>query len=195
MADLGCSGRVSSPSADTSVTSLVSTSKPASVRDTSFATTRSTRFSRCLRRALATTSVVSAANPTSSGRSPPARCRPSSARMSGVRTSVQRQRVRVLVDLLSRRVGGSIVGHGGRHDDDVGVAPHAGPPRRAFPRRSSREPLRLRQEAGSLRWSADEHHAVRPGSGRRPQARNPSSRSSDCRGIAPGRWLRASAPP
>ena len=50
----------------TSVTALVSTSKPASVRDTSLATIRST----CLRRALlrarrATTSPVSAAKPTS----------------------------------------------------------------------------------------------------------------------------------
>ena len=68
IAVLDCRGRDSSPSAVTSVTSFVSTSKPASVRDTSFATIRSTPFSRCFRRAPATTSDVSAANPTSNGR-------------------------------------------------------------------------------------------------------------------------------
>ena len=46
--------------------------------------------------------------------------------MSGVLLQRQRQRVAVLRDLLRRRLGRRVVGHGGRHDDDVhpiGCAP------------------------------------------------------------------------
>ena len=53
------------------VAALLWTSKPASPRDTSFATMMSTSFVRNLARPRATTSLVSAANPTSTGEDRP----------------------------------------------------------------------------------------------------------------------------
>src|SRR5262245_15268691 len=88
---LVCSGSVSAPAAPTIVTALVSTSKPASVRETSLATITSACLRARLSIAFATTLSVSAAKPTSSGPFPDAnrRC-PRSPRISGVfvRTSV-----------------------------------------------------------------------------------------------------------
>src|SRR5688572_24395311 len=83
-----CNGSSSAPAAVTSVTALVSTSKPASARDTSLATMRSTRFCFSFSCAYDNTSSVSAAKPTSTGN----RCWrdgnvPRSPRMSFVRVS------------------------------------------------------------------------------------------------------------
>src|SRR5262245_29987479 len=60
-----CSGTAVSPSPSISVTALVSTSNPASPRDTSLATMRSIPLRARLSRARATASAVSAAKPTS----------------------------------------------------------------------------------------------------------------------------------
>src|SRR5688572_5858811 len=84
-----CNGSSSAPAAVTSVTALVSTSKPASARDTSLATMRSTRFCFSFSCAYDNTSLVSAAKPMSTGN----RCcwrdgsAPRSPRMSFVRVS------------------------------------------------------------------------------------------------------------
>ncbi len=80
----------------------------------------------------------------------------------------QRQRVRVLVDFLSRRVGGRVVGHGGRHDDDIGLGRTRD--NRIAHFRGGRHANQL--DSGrrlELRWSADEYHigAPTPGGARK----------------------------
>ena len=62
-----CSGISSAPAAETRVTALVSTSKPASGRDTSLATIRSAALCLSFDCAYDTTSLVSAAKPTNTG--------------------------------------------------------------------------------------------------------------------------------
>src|SRR6185503_173281 len=83
--DLACSGNGSGPSGPTMVTALVSTSKPASLRETSLATMRSACLRSRFAAAEATTFSVSAAKPMRTGPSPFARRRlPRSPRMPGV---------------------------------------------------------------------------------------------------------------
>ena len=82
------------PSAETSVTRLVSTSKPASGARDVVGDDQIDLLRAACARAAATGSPVSAAKPTSTGRVPSPRSRPRSARMSAVRSSVQRQRRR-----------------------------------------------------------------------------------------------------
>ena len=107
--------------------------------DTSLATIRST----CLRaplgaRRASTTSSVSAAKPTSTGCPRPRRAplRPSSARMSGVRSQRERHRlVGPCCIFCGAALGRRVIGDGGGHHDDVGARRRGpAPPRASRPR-------------------------------------------------------------
>ena len=173
-------------------TTFVSTPKPASGAVTSFATIRSSRFSRSLRRASATTSCVSAAKPTSSAPRPSAR--PSAAEDVGVALELERERRRPLLELPAQRLARPVVGDRRRHHDH----------RRAS-RTRPRAPLHL------ARRVVDRHdpHARRRPERRRPahqrdlgaapardarDARSPSCRSTGSRGSARDRSPPASGP-
>ena len=105
------------------VTALVSTSKPASVRDTSLATIRSTCFRSRFARRAGTTSSVSAAKPTSSGPPPVAGAARRARRGCPASASARASAVVVLGDLLRRAIRRRVVGDRRRHDRRRPCAP------------------------------------------------------------------------
>ena len=180
------SGSVSRPSPLTIVTALVSTSKPASSRDTSLATIRSICLASRLAAARALTSSVSAAKPTSSGPRPLARRRaPRSAENVRSLPQHQRQRLVALGDFCPARCCRRVVGDGGRHDHHVrasaccSTAPCISARRE---RESTRAPAAARSSSG--RRSASPR---RRGAPLRRRARTPCGRSIGCRCSAPDR--------
>ena len=127
------------------------------------------------------TSSVSAAKPTTSAR-PPRDARATSARMSGVRTSSQRQRVvaRCFLILPAATLRGREVGDRGGADVDVGRQRRRAP-RRASARRE-RTSMRLHARRASAACTGPATSTVSaPGARRRRRSRSPSCRCCGCR--------------
>ena len=114
------------------------------------------------------------------------RRRPSSARMSGVRTSVELQRApRCLLDLPGERaVGRRVVGDRGGHHDDVGLGRRRAARRRASAARCA--PGRFRRSAADRAASARRRAPPARRGARLPrQSRSPCGRSTGCRCSGP----------
>ena len=171
----------------TSTTSLWSTSKPMSVRETSLRTIRSTPLRSRLASARCESAPASAAKPTSTWpgrrrRRPGPRGRRPSARAPA---TTRRSRSR----LPACRLGRPVVGHGRRHEHDVGPA---GARERLALELLGRLDLdhRLQTRAARARWRAASRPRRRARSPRR-RARRPSGPTSGCRGSARRRAARA----
>ena len=175
------------------VTALVSASKPWSGCETSLATIRSTFLRARLSRALATTSWVSAANPTSTGRVAAETGAHGAEVGKDVLRPLQRERHRRvrLGDFCVGRRRRRVVGDRGGHDDHVRIRRrHASPPR-ASRRRCAR--AIISSTAGGSTVVGPATSVTRRRAGGLPRrAQSPCGRSSGCRHSARDRCLRRS---
>ncbi len=185
---------VSAPSGPTIVTAFVSTSKPASARDTSLATMRSSVLPLALR-GRARDHVLGLGGEADEQRPCAGRPARRSAELAeDVRRLLQheRQRLVALRHFLPGAVGRRVVGDGRRHDDDVGAsgARHHRPVH--LGRAAHANDLADRRRLDRRR-PGDQRHLARRGARPRRQSQTPSARSIGCRCSAPDRRPRRSA--
>ena len=187
-----CSGSVSGPPAPTIVTAFVSTSKPASSRDTSLATIRSTLLRLALgggarHHVLGFRGKADEQRTAAAGRPARAEVGENIRRLP----EHERQLVVALGDLLLGAPLRRVVGDRGGHDRRRRRARHAAAPRRASRPRRGRERPRSRAAARSRSGRRSASPRRRGAPLRRP-AQSPSARSSGCRRTGPDRDLRRS---